>query len=364
MLGKGIVWDWDSNPARQQAWDALKAGLCKEGNALKRADPTRPYFLHTDWSKDGLSAILGQQSDAGQEYLVACLSRSNNKHERNYGSYKGEMLAAVWGIRSFRHYLYGCPHPFTLLTDHKGLTWLMTNLNLEGQYARWACLISEFDFVIKYKPGSQHAVADAPSRGPSKCTRDTSGAREPPPEFHPHSQPDDLTLHCALSLFTETEDPADFLLSAYSTNGSIVAASMLSTSVSQLQLEASLTSASQSSAIDIYDLGGDFPLFGTSVHILPDTFDVPHAIENTFSFSVQSNTMHLQSLPTKYVTSSWHASLEQGQPHILSIDSSAVPDDGIITMLRDGVSIIELFGGICAGLEMCLRSNIQVNKYF
>ena len=187
LLGKGVVWDWHTNPVRAKAWNEIKDALCKPGNALKRADPTRQYRLHTDWSQLGLSAVLGQLGDDATEYMVACVSRSNNVHEKNYGSYKGEMLAAVWGIRTFRAYLHGAAHPFLLFTDHRSLQWLMDNRSLEGQYMRWACLIGDFDFIVHYKPGAQHLVADAPSRDPSPSTADVTGAREetPTPRLHP-----------------------------------------------------------------------------------------------------------------------------------------------------------------------------------
>jgi hypothetical protein len=48
--------------------------------------------------------------------------------ERNYSSYAGECLAAVWGVSHFRVYLYG--RRFVLLTDHEPLKWLMTNKKL------------------------------------------------------------------------------------------------------------------------------------------------------------------------------------------------------------------------------------------
>lgn len=33
-----------------------------------------PFVLHTDWSVDGISAILGQRGHDGQRKLVACIS--------------------------------------------------------------------------------------------------------------------------------------------------------------------------------------------------------------------------------------------------------------------------------------------------
>jgi hypothetical protein len=179
-LKKDVKWEW--NAERASAWQDLKDALCHPNNALRHPDRDVRYVLHTDWSQKGLSAVLGQvDPKTGTEYLVACTSRSCNVHEAHYNSYKGEMMAAVWGVRIFRCYLLGAPHPFILLTDHKGLSWLMSNNELEGQYTRWSVMLSEFNFIIEYKPGFKHIIADVPSRFPRSTTADVTGTCE---SFH------------------------------------------------------------------------------------------------------------------------------------------------------------------------------------
>ncbi len=89
------------------------------GKAIKHIDPTRGLILHTDWFKLGIGAVLGQVDADGNEYMVACISRSLNAGEKNYVAYQGEMLAAVWAIKFFHVYLHGVP--FTLMTDHQPL---------------------------------------------------------------------------------------------------------------------------------------------------------------------------------------------------------------------------------------------------
>jgi len=82
---------------------------------------------------------------------VACFSRSLNKHERNYSAFQGELLAAVWGMMSFRTKLHGLH--FTLVTDHKPLEWLLSNENLTGQAARMALLVQDLDFTVLHRAG-------------------------------------------------------------------------------------------------------------------------------------------------------------------------------------------------------------------
>ena len=144
LLKKGQVFRF--GPEQQAAMDALRGEICKPGKALGRFNPDRPVFLHTDFSNVGLGAVLSQTHEHGREYMVACCSRSLNKHERNYSSYKGECLAAVWGCKIYRHFLHGIH--FTLVTDHEPLKWLMGSSTLEGAHARWACMLQEYDFEI------------------------------------------------------------------------------------------------------------------------------------------------------------------------------------------------------------------------
>ena len=106
---------------------------------------------------------------------MACISRSLNKHEANYSSYEGKMLAAVWAIKTFRPYLLGIK--FEVITDHSPLQWLMSNLELTGKHARWALALQEYDFTIKHRAGVTHQNADVPSRYPQSSTIDLPGAR-------------------------------------------------------------------------------------------------------------------------------------------------------------------------------------------
>ena len=119
--------------------------------------------------------MLGQIDDHGNEYMVACISRSLNVHERNYGSPQGEMLAAVWAIKTLHNYLHG--EDFTLVTDHQPLTYLMTKTDLVSMLARWAIIIQQYKFTIVHRPGSQHQNADCLSRMPQASHADHTGAR-------------------------------------------------------------------------------------------------------------------------------------------------------------------------------------------
>jgi len=218
LLKDATPWEWGT--AQQNAFDKLKDEICTEGKALKHFDPKRPTILHTDWSKLGIGAVLGQIDDDGKEYMVACISRSLNAHERNYISFQGEMLAAVWAVKTFHAYLHGVP--FCLITDHQPLTWLMTKPDLVHQHARWAITLQQYQFTIEHRPGITHQNADTLSRFPHCSNHDCTEARLDPSPMAA------LTLHikscashainvqlCALTAleskapFSESIAPAD-----------------------------------------------------------------------------------------------------------------------------------------------------------
>jgi hypothetical protein len=122
-----------------------------------------------------MGAALGQTEDDGSECIVACIGRSLNIHEKNYSSYEGEMLAAVWADKALDYYLRGAK--FTLVTDHSPLTFLMANNDMQGQYARWSLILQEYNITIKHRPGVKHQNADVLSRYPLASTVDNTGAR-------------------------------------------------------------------------------------------------------------------------------------------------------------------------------------------
>jgi len=146
------------------AFAKLKSELTAPGRALKRPDFSKPFVLHTDFSNQGIAAVLTQHADNGDEHMVACISRSLNSHERVYSPYQGELLAVVWAVKSFHLYLHGSS--FTLLTDHQPLQWLFSRKDLTGQSARWVLLLQEYEFTVTHRAGTANGNADALSRMP------------------------------------------------------------------------------------------------------------------------------------------------------------------------------------------------------
>ncbi len=74
----------------------------------------KPFTLQVDASSHGLGAALIQ--DKGP---VAFASNALTDTETRYSNIEWEMLAIVFGLERFHHYVYG--HEVRIETDHKSL---------------------------------------------------------------------------------------------------------------------------------------------------------------------------------------------------------------------------------------------------
>jgi hypothetical protein len=114
LLKKDVAWTWSEKV--QEAFNTCKEKL-SEFPILRRHDFNKVFILHTNWSALSIGVILGQLDEEGKEYVIAYVSRSNNKAESNNPSYKGECFTIVWAVIHFRPYIYGIK--FTLYIDHQ-----------------------------------------------------------------------------------------------------------------------------------------------------------------------------------------------------------------------------------------------------
>ena len=120
--------------------------------------------MDTDASGNNIGAVLSQLHNK-TEKVISYASRTLTKSESNYCVTKKEMLALVYFVKKFRHYLLG--KKFEVRTDHKALSWLWNFKEPEDQIARWQAYLSEFEMEIVHRKGSNHNNADGMSRRPT-----------------------------------------------------------------------------------------------------------------------------------------------------------------------------------------------------
>ncbi|CAN6459657.1 unnamed protein product [Victoria cruziana] len=114
-----------------------------------------PIFM--DASREGYGGVLMQESK-----VIAYTSRQLRQHEKNYVTHDLELGAVVHALKVWRHYLYGVQ--FEVYTDHKSLTYLFSQKDLNLRQRRWVEFLADYEFQMLYHPGKVNVVADALSR--------------------------------------------------------------------------------------------------------------------------------------------------------------------------------------------------------
>lgn len=147
---------------QQKSFERLRDLICTEP-ILQFPDFSRPFVVTTDASNFAIGAVLSQ-GVIGSDRPIAYASRTLSPAECNLSTTEKEMLAIIWAVEYFRPYLYG--NNFTLVTDHKPLTWLYNVKKPHSKLIRWRLKLSEYQFDIVYKPGRINSNADALSRNP------------------------------------------------------------------------------------------------------------------------------------------------------------------------------------------------------
>lgn len=138
---------------------------------LKRAIMTAPVFKYSDFGKtfivitDALGKALGATlplGTIGEDLPIYKASQTPNKAEQKYSTTDKELLAIAWGISRFYPYAYGTH--FTVVIDHKPLTWLFSVKNPGSRLMCSKIKLSEHEFDVQYKAGKNNTNPDALSR--------------------------------------------------------------------------------------------------------------------------------------------------------------------------------------------------------
>jgi len=158
LLKKNAPYVWDDK--MEEAFISLKTSLITEP-LLQYPDFSRPFVLTTDASNEAIGAVLSQ-GPIGKDPPVAYASRTLTKAEKGYPTIELELLAIIWGCKYFRQYLYG--RKFTIVTDHRPLTWIFNVKDPSSRLLRWRLLLEVYQYEVTYKKGSHNTNVDALSR--------------------------------------------------------------------------------------------------------------------------------------------------------------------------------------------------------
>ncbi|WVZ70797.1 hypothetical protein U9M48_019434 [Paspalum notatum var. saurae] len=154
LTQKNAKFAW--SPKCEEAFGTLKK-LLTTAPVLAQPDITKPFDVYCDASGSGLGCVLMQEGR-----VIAYASCQLRKHEVNYPTHDLELLAVVYALKKWRHYLLG--NTCHIYTDHKSLKYIFTQPELNMRQRRWLELIKDYDLEVHYHPGKANVVADALSR--------------------------------------------------------------------------------------------------------------------------------------------------------------------------------------------------------
>ena len=132
-------------------------------------DQKKDTRVKCDGSHNGLGATLEQKTDDNEWVPIAFASCYLYVQEKKYSTNELELLAVVWAVDRFKHYLLG--KEFILATDHKALTSALgefkSNKRYQSRLTRWVDRLLPYHFTVVHIPGKDMGIVDYLSREPN-----------------------------------------------------------------------------------------------------------------------------------------------------------------------------------------------------
>ena len=165
LLKKNETCNWGTE--QDEEFGKIKQ-ILTEGPCFAHYAKDKDNIVTTDASTTGLGNTLWQKQDNGNIKPIAYGNRYLNDTEKKYSIGELEILAVVWGLETFRFYLYG--KKVHLYTDHQALEPLIKRNRSNKQYSarltRWLDRLTHFDISIQHTAGSNLKFTDYLSRNP------------------------------------------------------------------------------------------------------------------------------------------------------------------------------------------------------
>ncbi|KAL2251033.1 UNVERIFIED_CONTAM: Retrovirus-related Pol polyprotein from transposon 17.6 [Sesamum indicum] len=154
LLQKDINFEFDEVCAK--AFDKLKDSLTS-APVIRPPDWNYPFEIMCDASNHAIGAVLGQK--IGKDpHVIYYASRMLDNAQNNYTTTEKELLAIVFALEKFRHYLLETK--IIVYSDHAASRYLLSKKEAKPRLIRWILLLQDFDLMIKDKKGAKNLVAD------------------------------------------------------------------------------------------------------------------------------------------------------------------------------------------------------------
>ena len=162
---RNVTGSFELNDLQLKSFNALKT-LLSQAPVLMFPDFSLPFYVATDVSNVGIGAVLYQlpegPSNPKKINYICLVARSLQERERKYSATQKELLAIVFALQKLHYYLW--QNPFTLYTDHRALTFIHSQKDLNSMLTGWQEVIQAYTFKVIYRPGALNVLPDALSR--------------------------------------------------------------------------------------------------------------------------------------------------------------------------------------------------------
>ncbi|SPO21137.1 uncharacterized protein UTRI_00614 [Ustilago trichophora] len=185
------VWTKDHHDAFLRVKNALV-----NSRVLKEPRYDRPFIVQSDWSAEGIGAVLLQehtmQKDAqGKWHLlndpnpapnpsntyrkvvfpIAYASKKCSPAESRYSAHLGELVAAKFALTRFTPFTFG--QPIILVTDCMALRDILRNDKMPAAHARWREQLLAHNIIrVEHCAGRRHGLAHGLSHRPNSSNED------------------------------------------------------------------------------------------------------------------------------------------------------------------------------------------------
>ena len=154
---KRPIFKW-SHEARQ-AFENFKRAMT-EASVFMSSDFNLPFTLETNALQIVMGAVLQQKS-----HPISYFSKVFCLQLQRASIYIRELHVITLAVHKWRHYCLG--HQFIILTDHKILKDLISQVIQTLKQQSYLSKLLGYDYSIQYRPGFGNAMTDALSHIPS-----------------------------------------------------------------------------------------------------------------------------------------------------------------------------------------------------
>ena len=154
---------WNFSADCRRSFNSLKEAFTSVP-ILTHYQPDAPIIVETDASDYVIAGILSNICPDGEIRPVAFYSCTLTAPKLNYDTHNKELLAIFKAFHLWQHYLEGSASPVDVVTDHKNLVYFSTSKVLTRRQARWSEYLSQFNLVIRFRPGKLGAKPNALTR--------------------------------------------------------------------------------------------------------------------------------------------------------------------------------------------------------